>query len=273
MSIAHWLMLLVTLLVAIALATSFGGFLVLAVERGQPVKMSVASVATYIRDALARVLFLVLEPWGRRDRGPTRANVDVHIDAPPVLLVPTVGWSTTTLSFLRTFLVQRGWSVVWAMNHARGDFSLASRAEVLEEKVKELCRFAGTDKVDLVCHGVGGLVAAWFIRHRDGGRLVRRLVTIATPWQGTRLAVFLRGEFAAEVQYGAHQLDALLPVSVPTIAIWSPDDSFVVPSESAHGLSMDNVSIDGAGHMDLAVSARAFRAVQAALTHPIGDIA
>ena len=271
MSIAHWLMLMVTLMVVASLATSFGGFMVLTVERREPVGLTVQKVATYIRDGLARVLFMALEPIGRRDQPPKQITWNTEGNPAPVLLLPSVGWSRSTLFFLRAFLQRRGWSVVWGVIHDRAELTLADRAELLEDQVKELRRFTGAEKIDLVCHGVGGLVGAWFIRHRDGAQHIRRLVTLGTPWQGTKMAVFLRGDHTSELLHGAHQLDSLAPPGAPTIAIWSPDDNFVVPSNSAIAEDMPNVSIEGAGHMDLLVSARAFRAVQAALTHPIGD--
>ena len=100
---------------------------------------------------------------------------------------------------------------------------------------------------------------------------MRRLVTLATPWQGTKLAVFGRSLSLREVRHRAPVLDRLFPEDTPTVCIWSPDDPVVVPAGSAlppdgHGT---RVAIEAAGHVELLVSARAFRAVLASLEQPM----
>ncbi len=92
--------------------------------------------------------------------------------------------------------------------------------------------------------------------------------TLGTPWEGTRLAVFFRGPHALECLYGAHHLDGLAPPAVQTFSIWGEDDPFVVPATSALPEGVEGVRLQAAGNMDLLVSARAFRAVEAALEHP-----
>ena len=70
------------------------------------------------------------------------------------------------------------------------------------------------------------------------------------------MSVFLRGPHARETVPGAHQLDELVPPPVPTLSIWSPDDPFVVPSSSALPEGVESVRLDGAGHLELLISAR-----------------
>jgi|GEM_PF-4569138 len=54
-------------------------------------------------------------------------------------------------------------------------------AEVLENFVNGL----GVDKVDLVCHSMGGLVASQYIaRNPANGSKIRRIVTLGTPYEG-----------------------------------------------------------------------------------------
>ena len=43
---------------------SFGGFAVLAVERGEPVELTPRVLSIYVREAVARVLFALMWPFG-----------------------------------------------------------------------------------------------------------------------------------------------------------------------------------------------------------------
>jgi len=152
---------------------------------------------------------------------------------------------------------------------ARETAALASRMQALGGEALAEAAARGAAEVDLVGFGTGGLVAAWYLRHH-GPAKVRRLITIGTPWRGTKLAVFSRAPEAPEIKFGAHALDGLCPPPVPTVCIWSPDDPVVVPATSAvpeHGV--DAVRVEAGGHVDLLLSARVYRAVQAALERPL----
>ena len=262
------------LLIMGSMAVSFGGFLVLTADRGSPARFGVPELATYVRDGMARFVFIMLHPLRMRMGGPRAMGPAPHDGFNtrlPVLIVPTIGYNRSTLVFLRSFLVRRGWTHIWDINHQAGRLTLADHAEDLDKRVQELCRFCSSDRVDIVAHGLGGLIVAWYLRHRDGAARVRRLVTLGTPWQGSRMSVFLRGPHGRETLPSAHQLDSLTPSPVPTLSIWSPDDPFVIPSESALPEGVESVRLEAAGHLELLMSARAFRAVQAALEHPLRE--
>ena len=49
------------------------------------------------------------------------------------------------------------------------------------EHVEAVCRDTGTMQVDVVAHSLGGLVARYFVQ-TAGDRVVRRLVTLGTPY-------------------------------------------------------------------------------------------
>lgn len=245
---------------------TFGGFAVLAAERGTPVKLSWSWLATYVRETMATLLMVLTTPFGKLQRPPRRQEPRPELASQvPVVLVHGLGAHRATMMFLSTFLVYRGWRWAWPVNLARQGASVPDHATRLGQHVRELCRASGAEQVDLVCHSFGGVVAAWYLRHQDGAPRVRRLVTLATPFAGTRTAVFAWGADAESLLPGSHALDELVPPPVPTVCIWSPDDEIVVPSSSALPEGVEGICIEGAGHNDLLVSARAFRAIQAAL--------
>ncbi len=259
----HWLLLPPTLLMAWMLAASFGGYAVLAADRGQPARFGSPQLALYVREASARALLWLMRPlgWGRgRPWGPPGPG-----SHPPVLLVCDHSHNRSSMRFLETFLAQRGWTWVWAINPVGVEASLRERAEALALAVSELRASSGATSIDIVAHGTGGLVAAWYLKHQEGTANVRHLVTLGTPWKGTRMAVFDRGALATETVLDAPLLDDLAPPPVPTTSVWSADDPVVIPSSSALPDGADSVHIESAGHTDMLVSARVFRAVAAAL--------
>lgn len=265
----HWLLILPLGLLLTTAAASFAGFVVLAVERGEPVSLDRRVASLMIREAVARALFVVLRPLGAGEIGPFPSVVAVEpalVRHTPVLVVASSSSHRAALGFLRVFLTRRGWRWVWCVNGTQGRAGLAHAAERLAHQVAELRRATGASQVDLVAHGSGGLVAAWFARHLDGDRAVRRLVTVGTPWRGTRMSVFQRGRLGEETRYGAHLLDDLTPCPARAISIWSPDDPTVVPSASAAPAGVESVEVESAGHAEMLLSARVFRAVQEALS-------
>lgn len=268
-TLTHWLLLPPAILLACTLTLAVTGTVVLAAERNTPYRLGARQLSMILREACARALVVCLHPLdvgdGQPHRRPARSGQTAR-DV-PVLLVPGHRMARTGLLFLETFLVRRGMQWVWTVRLPREDLSLAEHAERLGGQIAALKRASGATQVDVVGFAVGGLVAAWYVRHLAKGD-VRRLVTIGTPWQGTRTAVFWRGRVAREILYGSHVLDDLAPPVVPTVCLWSPDDPVVVPSSSAAADGADAVGIEAAGHIEMLLSARVFRAVQEGLTHP-----
>lgn len=253
-------MLIPAIVVIGVLAATAAAWVALLAERGVPARLGRRELATLAREAAARLVLGTagLTSWG--DGSPPRAALG---ERPPVLLVPGPPQRRVALTFLRTFLRSRGYPLVWAVGPGRG--TLAERAQAIGGQVERLRRVSGARRVDIVAHGLGGLAAAWYVRHLGGQHHVRRLVTVGTPWRGTRMAVFTRGPLGRETLPGAPVLDDLSPCGVPTACIWGSLDPMVLPHTSAVADGSVSVEIEGAGHLDLLLSARAMRAVHQAL--------
>jgi predicted alpha/beta hydrolase family esterase len=259
---AHWLLVPPVALLGYHAISAFGGYMVLRAERGAHAPLDRGAIALLIREAAARSLHTLLRPLGWSTPGPQRS---LWGQRTPVVLIPGVHRNRASMGFLETFLRQRGFGV-HAANHRRQERGLAELAADLGAEVERVCRAAGADKVDLVGHSYGGIVAAWYICHLDGADRVRRLVTIGAPFAGTKMAVFGRGRASIELLPTSPLLHDLSPLPVHTVCIWSPDDPIVVPSRSAVADGAESVRIEAAGHADMLFASRVFRAVQAALS-------
>jgi pimeloyl-ACP methyl ester carboxylesterase len=255
-----------------AFGLTAGAFVALLAERGKPARLTRKEIGTLTREAIAKVVFWVTAPlgWGHTLPRPTDTEDDPAL-AVPVLLLPGAPQGRNALGPLGVFLRRRGFRWVWPVSGGRG--GLAERARGVAAQVELLCREAGQPQVDIVAHGVGGLVAGWYLHHLGGATRVRRLVTLGTPWAGTRMAVFTRGPLGPETLPDASLLDGLTPPAVPTVCVWGSLDPMVLPRESAVADGAVSVRLSGAGHLDLLLSARAYRAVQAALGQPLPEAA
>lgn len=180
-----------------------------------------------------------------------------------MLLVAEVGHGRGAMIGLARFLRRQGHrSVLIAPLRSGG---LKERAQNLDAAVHTLRQAAGPGPIDIVAHGVGGLVAAWWLRHVAGDVGVDHFVTLGTPWHGTRMSAFARGPIARETLPGSPLLDDLAPTGGRLVSIWGSLDPMVLPIESAYVEHATSVRLSGAGHVDLLFSARAYRAVAAAL--------
>ena len=250
-----------------SLLTVSSAWAVLAADRGVPATIDRRTLAVWFREAAARSVFTVLRPLGRFVGDPAAASLGPRA---PLVLVPGLDVGGISWLFLAIFLRRRGWQDVVVIPRGTRDESLADAANALRDGVAAAT--AGRHpKVDIVAFGTGGLVAGWYLTHHGEDR-TRKLITIGTPWRGTRIAVFQRGRAAVEVLPGSHLLDGLVPTRVPTTCLWSPDDPIVVPTASAlPDAGVQSVRLEGAGHLEMLLSARVFRAVQAALEQPHGS--
>jgi pimeloyl-ACP methyl ester carboxylesterase len=106
---------------------------------------------------------------------------------PPVLLVPGFLGPSPLLIPLMIFLRLHGRRADLLHNFPAFDgvIKLSERLAVAVERIRAQ---TGAAKVDIVCHSMGGLAARYYLRHFEGHMYVRRLVTIATPHQGTKWA-------------------------------------------------------------------------------------
>jgi hypothetical protein len=239
------------------------GFVAQTLESGERYAWTRDRIATFSRETVLRALFGLLRVIGHQPPSPVALR-----PAPgnnPLLLIPDPAWGPASFTFLARFLQARGLSpqVVRFRPEAR---SLAERADEVDAAIEAHRRATGSPQIDLVAAGAGGVITVLCLRNLDRAARVRRMVALGVPFRGTRMAAFRTDDGVRELRPGAIGLDALLPVSVPILSVWSTDDPEVVPPSSAVADSNHAVAVEGVGHLGMLLSARTFRAVHTALT-------
>jgi pimeloyl-ACP methyl ester carboxylesterase len=144
---------------------------------------------------------------------------------------------------------------------------------LVEQAVRKLCAQTGADKVAIVAHSMGGLVArAWMRRH--GSARVARVITIGTPHHGTSLASFGLGANAAQMRRAHGAADAAESTWLRALAaaedgatralitsIYTHHDNIIAPQTSSVLPGARNIEFGGVGHVALGSNPRILAAV------------
>jgi len=113
------------------------------------------------------------------------------------------------------------------------------------------------DEIALLGHSMGGLVARAYLQSHGEVR-VARLVTLGTPHQGSELARIGFGANARQMRPHSAWLQALgrPQPALAALAIYSPQDNFVMPPSLLELAGAENRTIDGLGHLAMLYSPR-----------------
>lgn len=115
-----------------------------------------------------------------------------------------------------------------------------------------------SEKLILVTHSMGGLVARAYLK-RYGAARVAKLITLACPHHGTRIASLGLGRNAREMELGSPWLAALAEdeaLPMPFINVWSTEDNFVTPQTSSRIEGSREIVLGGVGHLSAVFSGR-----------------
>lgn len=196
----------------------------------------------------------------------------------PILLVHGIGDNRSIFTLLGTTLRRRGFSVVHAVNYSvltalTGDIRAA--ATTLQRQVEHVCEVTDHDRVHIVGHSLGGMIARYYVQRLGGDARVDTLVTLGTPHQGTVAAYVLPTPVARQLRPNSDLINELA-LSAPGcrttfVAIWSELDEAVVPHVNGRldhpDLTVENHRLRNVGHLSLPVDPRARHLVVTALAH------
>jgi triacylglycerol esterase/lipase EstA (alpha/beta hydrolase family) len=153
----------------------------------------------------------------------------------------------------------------------------------VHQAVEALCKESGSEKVVIVAHSMGGLVARAYLR-RHGPQRVAKVITLGTPHRGTSTAQFGIGlncrqmHWTGDEQEGVcsewlHELAASEDPAVYAlfVSIYSHHDNIIAPQTSSHLSGATNIELCGIGHVALAlhpaVQARVIDEIRRASPH------
>lgn len=181
----------------------------------------------------------------------------------PIVFVHGYFQNRVDFLYLARVLSKAGLGPLYGVNY--WSFGAIERsAATLARFVEQVCEEQGVPTVDLVCHSLGGLVAAEFARTHPAR--VRRCVTIASPHAGIAWPGPVLGPSGAQMrrkgQYLAER--AHLPWEMPLLSIYSSHDNVVYPAATSarEHVGGTDLVIDGPGHFAILFHPRAAEATR-----------
>jgi pimeloyl-ACP methyl ester carboxylesterase len=177
----------------------------------------------------------------------------------PVVLVHGLVDNRSVFAVMRRGLRRRGFTQICTWNYSPLLSDIARGATDLGSRIEEICEQTGHDRVHVVGHSLGGLIARYHVQRQGGDRRVESLVTLGTPHRGSVLAHVLPTPLVRQLRPGSRVLRELeLPAAgcrTRMTAIYSDLDQVVVPSNSGRcdhpDLKARNLLFRGIGHMSL----------------------
>jgi pimeloyl-ACP methyl ester carboxylesterase len=177
----------------------------------------------------------------------------------PVLLVHGLVDNRSVFSVMCRSLRRRGFAHVGTWNYSPLLTDVAGGAADLGAYIERICEQTGHDRVHVVGHSLGGLIARYYVQRQGGDRRVASLVTLGTPHSGSLWAHVVPTSLIRQLRPGSPVLQELAEPApncqTPITAVYSDLDQMVVPSQSGRcdhpDLAARNVLVRGVGHLSL----------------------
>ena len=198
-----------------------------------------------------------LEGLGPRQRG--LVVRDVEAAGTPILLVHGMVDNRAIFTVLKRRLRRRGFGRVVTINYSPVTNDIRQAARDLAAEVEALVAETGYERIHVVGHSLGGLIARYYVQRLGGDERVHTLVTLGSPHEGTLTAHLLPVQLCRQLRPGS---DLFAELAEPAercrtrfVAYWSDLDQLIVPHDGARldhpDLSARNVRVHGVGHMSL----------------------
>jgi triacylglycerol lipase len=130
--------------------------------------------------------------------------------------------------------------------------SMGRMVPLLSRRIEEVCAATGAAQLTLIAHSMGGLVCRSYLA-RHGGTRVARLLTVATPHQGSALSRLGFGQNAREMTPGSLWLQDMAgeKIGVPVVSLRNPYDNYVMPQDNQRLPGARDVELPPTGHLAL----------------------
>jgi hypothetical protein len=179
----------------------------------------------------------------------------------PVVLVHGLIDNRSIFTVMRRSLRRRGFAHVCSWNYSPLLTDVAHGARDLGDHIERICEQTGYERVHVVGHSLGGLIARYHVQRQGGDARVQSLVTLGTPHSGSVLAHVVPIPLIRQLRPGSPVLRELAEPArgcrTQVTAVYSDLDQVVLPTASGRcehpDLVARNVLVRGVGHMSLPI--------------------
>jgi triacylglycerol esterase/lipase EstA (alpha/beta hydrolase family) len=215
------------------------------------------SLAALANEFAARaVCFNWSQPFPQLALGPDPAGAKLGV---PILLVHGYVCNRGLWATFRKRLAAAGLGPIYTVTLAPLFGGIDVLADKLDARIEAICTETGSEKIMIVAHSMGGLVARAYLARTCTTRITK-LVTLGTGHQGSELARLGAGlnahqmrdqsEWLGELQ----KMEAANTVHPATLSIYTLNDDLVYPPESSVLEWATNVPVSSVGHIGLLFS-------------------
>ena len=198
---------------------------------------------------------------------------DVEAAGTPILLLHGLVDNRSIFTLLRRALRRRGFGRIWTMNYHVLTHDVRVAARRLAATIEAICEQTGYERIHVIGHSMGGIIARYYVQRMGGDARVHTLVTLGSPHGGTRAAHLLpRGvlrQLTARSDVIAELGEPAAECRTRFVSFWSDLDALISPKSSARidhpDLSVRNVFVRGVGHMSLPIDGRVTHEIAATL--------
>lgn len=182
----------------------------------------------------------------------------------PVLFLHGLFFNKTCWTVMKLRLKSLGVTNLHTMN-LPPTRDIETLTEKVALKVDTLRHTYKCEKVHLVCHSMGGIIARNFVQIRGGADKVEQCILLGAPNKGSKLAPFAITRLSESIMPGAEFLTNLngkpIPKKVTLTNIYSRHDNMVIPADRAVLDKAINIELTGRGHNSLLYDNSVFKHV------------
>ncbi len=199
---------------------------------------------------------------------------DVDAAGTPILLVHGIVDNHSIFTVMDRALRRRGFRTVSSYDYGLLTRDIREAARQLGDAIEKTAANTGYERIHVIGHSLGGLIARYYVQRLGGDAQVHTLVTLGTPHHGTRLARAVPlFPLVRQLRPGSSVIRELAEPAPECrtrfIAFHSDLDHLIVPHRSARlqhpDLNATNIAVRGVGHMSMPNNGRIAFQIAAAL--------
>lgn len=179
----------------------------------------------------------------------------------PILMIHGYKHDAGAWHFHRPYLVREGHGPIFVMDLGGPLQSIEEYAHDVKEQADKIFEMTGTRDLILVGFSMGGVVAAYYAVHLAPKESLKGVMTVGSPLEGTKMAIFAEGACAEQMRYRTPFITALKEgiaanESIPFCHIGSFSDPTIRPVSSAWTIEGRSqiITLEGLGHLSLLYS-------------------
>lgn len=221
----------------------------------------------HAREVVSLAITAAVWPFGVVDHGLAELRRHIGKEAPsgraPVLLIHGFAANKSNWTFLRRDLRAAGFDRVDALNYNPFTTDVPAVADAAVRRARDLMEATGSDRVHLVGHSLGGIVARAAVQ-LGGLTEAASCVTVASPHQGVAVARLARWPLAAaqlgpdsdvlqRLRASSRRLDTRFVAYYSNLDLLVPGHRAMLLEPS---LRATNVLVRDEGHLSILLSRR-----------------